>query len=124
MTDCIVLVTDHPLQTRKLQLELETYGLSVKMVESCHVQDISFPYQSVQAIVLAIDVLEQKGYTLCATLKNNPRTAHIPIILLSHSDTASAVWAAFRAGAEDYIIQDSFASYNVVESLRSLKMIL
>ena len=123
MTDCIVLVADHPQQTQNLQLKLETYGLSVKMIESCHVHEALLPYQSARAIVLAIDVPEQNGYAICATLKNNPRTAHIPIILLSHSDKASAVLAAFRAGAEDYIIQDTFASYNVVESLRCLKMI-
>ncbi len=123
MSDCIVLVADHPQQVRNLQLKLEMYGLSVKMIDSCHVQEALLPHQSVRAIVLAIDVPEQNGCALCATFKNNPRTAHIPIILLSHSDKASAVLAAFRAGAEDYIIQDTFASYNVVESLRDLKMI-
>lgn len=123
MSDCIVLVADHPQQIQNLQLKLETYGLSVTMIESRHMQEALFPYQSARAIVLAIDVPEQNGYALCATFKNNPRTAHIPIILLSHSDKASAVLAAFRAGAEDYIIQDTFASYNVVESLRCLKMI-
>lgn len=123
MNDWIVLVADNPLQTRNLQLELEAYGLLVKPVESCHVQEAVLHSQSVRAIVLAIDVPEQSRYALCATFKNNPKTAHIPIILVSHSDKTSAVLDAFRAGVEDYIIYDTFASYNIVEALRDLDLI-
>lgn len=123
MNDWIVLVADHPRQTRNLQLELEAYGLLVKLVESRHVQEAMLHSQSARAIVLAIDVPERNGYALCATFKNNPQTAHIPIILVSRSDKTGAVLDAFRAGVEDYIIYDTFASYNVVEALRDLDRI-
>jgi CheY-like chemotaxis protein len=51
------------------------------------------------------DVLmpEMNGYELCYTLKTNPATSHIPIILLTARTAEESRLEGFRVGADDYI---------------------
>ncbi|GAB3762384.1 hybrid sensor histidine kinase/response regulator transcription factor [Spirosoma pomorum] len=51
------------------------------------------------------DVLmpEMNGYELCHTLKSNPATSHIPIILLTARTAEESRLEGFRVGADDYI---------------------
>jgi len=46
---------------------------------------------------------EMDGYEVCAYLKAQPHTRHIPIIFISSLDTAADKVKAFKAGAADYI---------------------
>ena len=43
------------------------------------------------------------GYELCAVLKKDKRTSHIPIILLTASDDAEGSLKGYQTGADDYI---------------------
>ncbi len=43
------------------------------------------------------------GYELCTLLKNDKRTSHIPVILLTASDDAEGSLKGFQTGADDYI---------------------
>ena len=52
--------------------------------------------------------------------EDDPATAHIPVVMLTHRDAAQDALAGLEVGAEDYIPKDSFAEQNLVESLRQL----
>ena len=54
-------------------------------------------------ILLDIRMAEMDGLTLCKTLKADPRTATIPIIMLSAKTEDSDVIAGLEIGADDYI---------------------
>ena len=45
------------------------------------------------------------GFTLCSTLKNDERTSHIPVILLTAKDGSQSSYEGYRTGADDYIIK-------------------
>jgi two-component sensor histidine kinase len=56
-------------------------------------------------ILLDIRMSGMDGYQVCASLRNNPATAGIPVIFLSSLDRALDKVKAFRSGGVDYIVK-------------------
>lgn len=119
----VMLVADDHKQLRQLQGDLQSYGLNVEIVASERFRFCIDRGTSADVIILTMEQPQGEHFHLCHTFTTNPATAHIPIILLSYCDEASAVLAAFQAGAQDYIIQDTFTTHNLVESLRCLRIL-
>lgn len=123
MPQRVLLIAEDFASGQRLCSDLQHYGLMVDLAnsqsEALTVSDGNKP----GAILLSMDEPNQEGYALCSMLKKHPATCGIPVIVLANRDEASAVLAAFRAGAQDYIIQDTFIMYNLIEALRRLKMI-
>ena len=72
--------------------------------------------------VIVSDVVmpEMTGYELCRTLKNNPATRSIPIILLTARGDAASTVKGFEAGADEYIPKP----FNMHEVLARVERIL
>jgi DNA-binding response OmpR family regulator len=60
------------------------------------------------------------GFELCKTIKNDPATKTIPVIMLTANEYANAVEKSFSFGAEDYI----FKPFNVSELISKIKKYL
>lgn len=55
-------------------------------------------------ILLDVNMPDLKGYEVCKLLKDDPRTAHIPVVFLSATDrNPSAIERAIAAGAESFL---------------------
>lgn len=123
MAHHILLVENNPARAQRIQTELQSYGLAVDVVSSIQATGLDAFLRQADAILLSIDALHDASYPLCRSLKDNPETRHIPVMMLSRDDEPNDVLAAFRAGAQDYIVQDTFVIHNLVESLRRLKLL-
>lgn len=123
MPSRILLVEDSRTQAVRIQLELMRYGLTVDIATDGNNGLFVARNQMPDAIVLDVDLPEINGFELCQMLKTDPATAHIPIVMLTHRDEATAALAGLESGAEDYIPKDAFAEHNLVESLRHLGML-
>ena len=57
--------------------------------------------------IIISDVMmpEKDGYEVCHTLKNEEKTSHIPIILLTAKADTDAKWTGFSKGADAYLIK-------------------
>ena len=61
--------------------------------------------QTPDLILLDIMMPKMKGRDVCARLKANPKTAHIPVIFLTALGLADHIKAGMDLGAEDYIVK-------------------
>ncbi len=123
MANHILMVADDQTKLRHIQGELQSYGLTVDVVHNQSAGICTYSWQCADVIILNGTQVETNDYGVCRTFKDNPATAHIPLILVSHRDETSAMLAAFRAGVQDYVIHDIFTTYNLVESLRCLNVL-
>lgn len=61
--------------------------------------------ERVDLILLDIGLPDINGYELCRMLKNDPETAHLPIIFLTGFSSPGDEAAGLEAGAVDYIVK-------------------
>ena len=59
--------------------------------------------ESVDLILLDLDMPDMHGYDACTELKSNPLTAHIPVIFVTASDSTDDEAHGLLLGAVDYI---------------------
>ncbi|GAB4183476.1 MAG: hypothetical protein Fur005_46070 [Roseiflexaceae bacterium] len=71
-------------------------------------------------VVLDVELPDTNGYEICRSLKNDPITAHIPVVMLTMRDTHRDALDGMIHGAIDYIAKDAFAPANLITSLRSI----
>ena len=120
MTKRVLVVEDSRTQALRLQLELRRHGLTVEVASTGTTGLEEARPKQPDLIVLDVDLPEMDGYTLCRTLKGDPLTADIPIVMLTKRDDARDAFAGLEVGAVDYIPKDSFAERNLIETLRQL----
>jgi len=70
-------------------------------------------------IVLDIMMPKVDGYEVCRTIKSNPETQHIPVILLSAKGRNVDQKMGFDVGADDYITKP-FSPRKLVERINQL----
>ncbi len=68
-------------------------------LEALHVLESQTP----SAILLDINLPDLDGYTVCRRIKRDPRTYHIPVLVLTSMSGTESELAAIEAGADDFI---------------------
>jgi signal transduction histidine kinase/CheY-like chemotaxis protein len=99
----ILVVDDSLTQLAVLEDALGKEGFNVETAKN-GVEAIVKVYQCLPCLILS-DVMmpELNGYHLCRLLKNDPRTAHIPVILLTNlTERHDRFWGE-NAGADRYL---------------------
>lgn len=56
-----------------------------------------------EVIILDVDMPEMDGYEVCRRLRANPKTSHIPVMILTVHDTLEEKVKGFESGADDYL---------------------
>jgi DNA-binding response OmpR family regulator len=75
-------------------------GETLKFLEVGRADDGAAP---VDIVLLDIVMQEMDGIEVCARVRNDPRYADLPIIMLTSLDDTSSLANAFAAGATDYV---------------------
>ncbi|HYF66456.1 MAG TPA: response regulator [Herpetosiphonaceae bacterium] len=119
----VLIVEDSRTQAIRIQLELQRYGLMVEVAGTGTAGLAAARTHVPDAIVLDVELPDLNGYALCRQVKGDPRTAHIPVVMLTRRDLAADTLEGLQVGADDYIPKDAFAEQNLVESLRHLGIV-
>jgi DNA-binding response OmpR family regulator len=85
-----------------LQYNLETEGFEVATVYSAE-EALGLPLQDFSLILLDVMMGEMSGFQMARKLKNDPATAHIPIIFITALDGEDNLVKGLNIGADDYI---------------------
>jgi len=101
--DRILVVDDSPLITKMLHVKLSSMGFEVRTAMD-GIQALEVIKGWLPDLVIS-DVMmpDMGGYDLTRTLRRQPETANLPILLLTAQSGVTEKVAGFEAGADDYV---------------------
>jgi len=121
-TPYIMLIEDSPSQALQLRLLLQ-------QISDYHIRVVSDGVEGWRQacaehpclILLDINLPSLDGFQILSRLKRNRDTAHIPVIMLTTSDSVTDVERAISLGASDYLFKDDclFKSKEARDQLHS-----
>ncbi len=99
----ILVVDDHPINTKLLQLKLEPQGMDVFV--ACNGRECLDIVEETNPDLILLDVMmpEMDGIETCQRLKSNPKTEKIPVIFITAKASREGKLEGLNAGAVDYI---------------------
>lgn len=98
----IFLVDDDPSITKMLRMLLETRGYTVAIANSGKEALRNISGQT-DLILLDLILPDQAGFEICRKLRQNHKTAHIPIIMLTAKLLSEDIIEGLYLGADDYL---------------------
>jgi two-component system cell cycle response regulator len=125
MTARILVVDDTPANVKLLEARLSAEYFDV-MTASNGLEALTMCEKAECDIVL-LDVMmpHMDGFEVCRRLKSNPKTHHIPVVMVTALDQASDRVRGLEAGADDFLTKPvgEVALISRVRSLVRLKMV-
>ncbi|GAB1420091.1 response regulator [Anaerolineales bacterium] len=119
----VLLVEDSKTQAIQIREMLESVGLSVTVAHDGSEGLQEATTNPPDLIVLDVNLPNMDGFQVCRRLKRNAITEHIPIIMLTDKADPKDTMSGLRAGADDYIPKDIFATEHLLETLQELGII-
>lgn len=116
----VLLVEDSKTQAAQIKETLESVGLTVRIAYDGPDGLRAAIDNPPALVVLDVQLPTMDGFQVCRRLKRTPETQNVPVIMLTDQSTPKATLSGLRAGADDYIPKDIFASEHLIETLREL----
>lgn len=103
----ILIVDDEPSVRAVVNASIYVRRTRYRVVEAGNAAEALAVAQSEQPRLILLDVAlpDHDGFWVCQMLKNNPSTAHIPVIMLTAMSLRSDREHAAEAGADGYIVK-------------------
>ncbi|MDR7027178.1 PleD family two-component system response regulator [Rhizobium rosettiformans] len=103
MTARILVVDDIPANVKLLEARLIAEYFDV--LTASNGRDALDICDRTQVDVILLDIMmpEMDGFEVCERLKSNPRTAHIPVVMVTALDQPSDRVRGLKAGADDFL---------------------
>jgi DNA-binding response OmpR family regulator len=114
----ILLVDDHPVNLKALDILLTAQGYAVRTAPNGSLALILAQKFPPDLILLDIRMPGMDGFETCHRLKGDDRTRDIPIIFLSALDELKDKIKAISVGGADYIIKP-FAKADVLARVKT-----
>ena len=125
MTARILVVDDIPANVKLLEARLSAEYFDVMTAMNGH--DALAICERAECDMVLLDVMmpDMDGFEVCRRLKSNPKTHHIPVVMVTALDQASDRVRGLEAGADDFLTKPvgEVALISRVRSLARLKML-
>lgn len=125
MTARVLIVDDIPINVKLLETRLVAEYFTVLTANS-GAQALSIcDNEEVDIILLDVMMPEMDGFEVCRRLKANPKTHHIPVVMVTALDQPSDRIAGLEAGADEFLSKpiDAVQLLARVKSLVRLKIL-
>jgi PAS domain S-box-containing protein len=99
----ILIADDEALWVNLIKGILEKNGYQVYITTNAFEVEEIATSQNVDLVLLDVNFPEANGLTICNSIKINPNTEHIAVIMLTAQGDPSDLKKGFEAGASDYI---------------------
>ena len=104
----ILLVDDEPDQVEMYRYELEDSGFVVISASTGSDAVTRARDLGPDVIVLDVRLPDMTGWDVCRVLKADPRTEHIPVIVLTAAATPTLATDAANAGCAAYLLKPCY----------------
>jgi two-component system, cell cycle response regulator len=125
MTARVLVVDDVPANVKLLEARLSAEYFDVTTASNGI--DALALCERAECDIILLDVMmpELDGFEVCRKLKSNPRTHHIPVVMVTALDQPSDRVRGLEAGADDFLTKPvtDIALISRVRSLARLKMV-
>ena len=101
----VYIVDDEAMQRAVVKRYLERDDLEVMAFPSAEEALVAARTRPPDAIVTDVMMDGMSGIDLCARVREDPATSWIPIIVVSSMDQEEDILAAFKNGADDYMVK-------------------
>lgn len=116
----VLLIEDSKTQAAQIKETLESVGLRVQVAYDGP-DGIRQAMENPPAlVVLDVKLPTMDGFQVCRRLKRSGPTQDVPVIMLTEKAGPQATMSGLRAGADDYIPKDIFASEHLISTLQEL----
>ncbi len=99
----ILIIEDDPVSQKLHQKVIEAAGHQVAMAEDGLQGLMLAKEQDFDLVISDVMMPNMNGYETCQRLRENPKTAQIPILLLTALNNLESKIKGFEAGADDYL---------------------
>ncbi len=99
----ITYADDHEDMRKMVRDVLEAFGHEVRIVADGEAALAAVGEREPELLILDRQMPKLDGISVCRSLKQNPFTAHIPILMLTALGTIERKLEGFEAGADDYL---------------------
>ena len=103
MTARVLIVDDIPTNVRLLEARLSAEYYEVLTATSGAQALNVCENQDVDIVLLDVMMPEMDGFEVCRRLKANPKTHHLPVLMITALDQASDRVQGLEAGADDFL---------------------
>lgn len=101
----ILVIDDDPVYRETARMFLGMHGRSVILAENGRKGLEAAAAQSIDLIVVDLEMPDMNGLEVIAQLRRNPVNAEIPIIMVTSRDDAMAIDRAFELGAASFVVK-------------------
>ncbi len=115
----ILVIDDEPDLCEILSINLMTAGYAIDTAYSAE-EALKKDISKFDLLLLDVMMGEISGFDLISILRQNEKTAHIPVLFLTAKDTEDDLLHGFCLGADDYISKP----FSVKEVLARVKAVL
>jgi two-component system phosphate regulon response regulator PhoB len=119
MNNEILVVEDEPVTQRLIQAALERAGHQVRCVSSVAMAEAEIRNFLPGLVVLDWMLPDVTGVTLVRRLRADPRTADIPIVMLTSRERECDKVTGLEVGADDYITKP-FSSLELIARVKAV----
>jgi two-component system chemotaxis sensor kinase CheA len=117
-----ILIVDDSITTRTLEKNiLEAIGYNVQVATDGQ-EALNTIAESGAPDLIVSDVMMPRvnGFELTERVKDDPKTAQVPVILVTSLDSAEDKTRGIEAGADAYIVKSAFDQSNLLETIEQL----
>ncbi len=119
----VLIIEDSQTQAQTLQRVLEAYGLRVLWAPGGRIGVQLAEQWLPDVVILDVKMPEMDGFEVCANLRDNPKTEHIPVVMMTLYNAPDLVKMGIYLGAVDFIPKDEFANVVLLKTLEQLRVL-
>ena len=103
MTARVLIVDDIPTNVRLLEARLTAEYYDVITASSGREALDICAENDLDIVLLDVMMPEMNGFEVCAALKSDPKTHHLPVLMITALDQTSDRVRGLEAGADDFL---------------------